>query len=156
MTAIIIDLESVRRRTPRAEPVAPATAFRDRVKHDIAQVVMEDYSDWPWPIVQQAIAAAAARLDADGTFLDAVETAEQVFLDHRAAESGKRDLVVQRRQHRREAFFRQAARTIDDRLRGTGKWLQRHYALVRARRVIDRGGTIGAALRAALGEDWLG
>jgi len=156
MTATIIDFESIRARTPRAESVVPTVTFRDRVKHDIAQVVMEDYSDWPWPIVQQAIAAAAACLDADGTLLDAVEASEQIFLDHHPIESGKRDLVAQRRQHRRAALFRQAARTIDERLRGTGKWLQRHYALVRARRVIDRGGTIGAALRAALGEDWLG
>lgn len=151
MSAIIYNFDATRR-----APATGNTTLRDRIKGQIAQAIMEDYGDWPWPVVKQAIEAAGDRIDRDGTLLDAIEASEQVFLDHRAAEAGKRNLIAQRRQHRREALFRQAARAINGRLHSKGQWLHRHYALLRARRVIERGGTISAALRDALGEGWLG
>ncbi len=153
MPATVIDLNQFRRRAGLA---AVTTSFRDQAKEKIAQVIMQDYSDWPWPVVEQAIAAAKVSLDTDGTFLDAIEASEQVFVDNRRrTDHGRLALLEERRKHRRDAFFKLASREIKDRLAGKASWLERHYALVRARRVIDGGGTIGAALRHALGPEWL-
>lgn len=129
-----------------------ALSLRGLLLDTIAQSLMADYGNVAWPAVDDAIRAAGEALSAGGTFLDALDASEKVILVHASGDNQPilAALSMERRQ-RQAAFFAMAARMIEDRLRDN-PW-NKHYALSRARRVIEGGGTIGAALHHALGDD---
>lgn len=120
----------------------------------IAQTVTQDYAACPWPVIQDAIACADEALNNGESFFVAVEAAENVVLAHH--QHGGNPILAQalamQRRRRQDAFFHQAARVIRDRLKN--RYVDVHYALARARRVIEGGGTINAALHHALGDDF--
>lgn len=128
-------------------------SLRATLLDSIAQVLMHDYVDSPWEVIHEAICAAGEALSGGGSFLDAVEASENIILAHHVA-TGNRPMAesisAQRRQ-RQDAFFELASRIIEDRLKNQ-TW-NKHYALARARRVIEGGGTVGAALHHALGDE---
>lgn len=131
---------------------AHLSTLRATLLDTITQVLMDDCADLPWEIIHEATCAAGEALSAGGSFLDAVEASENTILA-----TGNRPIpaaITLRRHQRQAAFFQLAARIIDDRLK-TKTW-NKHYALARARRIIEGGGTIGAALHHALGDNFDG
>lgn len=143
---------------PDSRPVITqrmANSMQARILDDIAQVVLQDYAAWPYVVADEAIRAASEVLASGGSFLDAVEAAENIVISHSPAETRQLTAsLLKRRARRQEAFFNLAARVIEDRLQA--KPWDKHYALTRARRVIEGGGTINAALCHALGDDYTG
>lgn len=121
----------------------------------IAQSLMADYGNVTWPAVDDAIRAAGEALSGGGSFLDALDASEKIILAHAAGGNAQILAALSaERQQRQAAFFAMAARMIEDRLQQQ-PW-DKHYALSRARRVIEGGGTIGAALHHALGDNLQG
>ncbi len=146
---------------PFARPAATAaveklpTKTRDLLMETISNVIVTDYAALPWTIIDEALRAASEALDAHGTFLDAVVACEHVLLTSHPGAQGRNhrllEAIAKRRERRQQAFFSLAARIIEARLPAHGE--HKHYALLRARRVIEGGGTINAALYHALGDD---
>ena len=127
------------------------TGQRAMILDAIAQGLMADFACWPWVIVDEAIRKAAESLDAGGSFLDAIEASEQIMLNHKTETTGsgqRLKLILQRRERRQQVHFCMAARIINRKINNA---LQRHHALLRARRIIEGGGSINAALYGALG-----
>lgn len=150
MNAVILPF---RRPGRYAAPLTCSPALRATLLDSIAQVLMDDCADSPWWVVSEAIFAAGESLSGGGSFLDAVEAAEKVILAHHTARGNRAPIknITANRRQRQEAFFQLAARIIEDRLKDQ-TW-NKHYALARARRVIEGGGTVGAALHHALGDE---
>jgi len=134
------------------------TKTRDTLLEAISNVVITDYAYLPWAIIEEALRAASDALDAGGMFLDAIVACDQVLLTSRPGQHGNNhrllEAIAKRRERRQQAFFNLAARIIDARLQDHSE--HKHYALLRARRVIEGGGTINAALYHALGDDYTG
>lgn len=128
---------------------------RETLLENLSSVLMADHAALPWVVIDEALRAASEALEAGGMFLDAIVACEQVILAQRESETGRNhkliDTIFRRRERRHQAFFNLAARVIDARLPGNS--VHKHYALLRARRVIEGGGTINVALRHALGDD---
>lgn len=130
-------------------------SLRGLLLDTIAQSLMADYGHVTWPAVDDAIRAAGEALSAGGSFLDALDASEKIILVHASGDNQPiLDALSTQRRQRQAAFFALAARMIDDRLQD--KPWNKHYALSRARRVIEGGGTIGVALCHALGDDYTG
>lgn len=150
MDAVILPFK----RPGRALTCSPLPTLHARLIDTIAQTVMQDYAACPWPVIQDAIARADEALNNGESFFEAVEAAENVVLAHhqRGGNPLLADALAKQRRRRQDAFFHQAARVIRDRLKN--RHVDVHYALARARRVIEGGGTINAALHHALGDDF--
>lgn len=133
---------------------SPSPTLRATLLDAIAQAVMQDYATCPWPVIQDAIASAGEALTEGGSFFDAIEASESVILAYHNIDGNLQltNAIAKQRRRRQAAFFDQAARVIRDRLRN--RHTDVHYALARARRVIEGGGTINAALCHALGDDF--
>lgn len=129
---------------------AHLSTLRATLLDTIAQVLMDDCADLPWEVIHEAICAAGEALSGGGSFLDAVEASEDTILAHHSGNRPINAAITLRRRERQDAFFQLAARIIEDRLKNQ-TW-NKHYALARARRVIESGGTVGAALHHALGD----
>lgn len=133
----VIDLDMARRaRAVRPNP----TMLRAIVHSATAQSVMEQYADRPWPVVDDAIRVAHEALDGGATILQALAVAEQCISRHKPS--------CLRERHN-NAFFAMAARQIRDRLRNRPQ-VNYHRALIRARRIIEGGGSVGLAIYHAL------
>lgn len=135
----VIDFDPNRRRRVVADRPKPSM-LRAIVHSATAQSVMDQHGTRPWPEVEEAIKTAHQALDAGATIMEALAAADECISRHQPA---------WKREQRNCAFFALAARQIRDRLRGRPH-INYHRAMVRARRIIEGGGTIGLALYHAL------
>lgn len=152
MGAVILPFK----RPHRSALLANLSVMRAALLDTIAQVLMHDNADSPWEVIHEAICAAGEALHGGGSFLDAVDAAENTLLAHHVA-CGNRppaETTNAQRRERQDALFQIAACIIEHKLK-EHTW-NKHYALARARRVIEGGGTVGAALHHALGDDMHG
>lgn len=136
--------------------------FRDAIKDVITQEAMREYVTVPADIVKQAVEASNRIIDAGGTFMEAMEMVEAIVEDGRrqieqpqlnieSLYNAERLAIFYRRRDRlTEAMIGLVNRHIRDRLQGHSD-IDIHYAIVRARRVLDGGGTLGCALYHAIG-----
>lgn len=150
MNAVILPFK---RQSQHVVSTAHLPALRATLLDTIAQVLMDDYADSPWEVIHEAICAAGEALSDGGSFLDAVEASENIILAHHVAHGNRpmAEAITSQRRQRQDAFFHLAALIIDDRLKDQ-TW-NKHYALARARRIIEGGGTVGSALHHALGDE---
>lgn len=139
----------------------PAATFRDAIKDVLTQEAMREYACAPVEALKQAIEASNRIIDAGGTFMEAMEAIEAIVQDHQRItavaieeeRNAKRLEVFYRRRDRlTEAMLSLVNRHIRDRLAHRTD-MDIHYAILRARRVLDGGGTLGCALYHAIGHD---
>lgn len=139
----------------------PAATFRDAIKDVLTQEAMREYASAPVEALKQAIEASNRIIDAGGTFMESMEAIEAIVQDHQRIRAvaleeernTKRLEVFHRRRDRlTEAMLSLVNRHIRDRLAHRSD-MDIHYAILRARRVLDGGGTLGCALYHAIGHD---
>jgi hypothetical protein len=142
MTATVVDLSTHRR------------FKRDLtgVKDSVTQVIMENFRQHKVFAVAEGIGAANRVIDGGGSFLDAMDAAEKailiagekVVLDWGAL---KKAMAIIRRERLDPILRARMAGRPEDQVAA---------ALARAHRVLDGGGTMGAAMWGALGDEVFG
>lgn len=146
MTATVVSLDAFRAR--RTDPVA--TNIRERLKDRLAQLIMQEFHDWPVLSIKRAIEACGKAIDSDFSFPEAMEAAERCLMGEAAMRNDPRiQFLLARRRRRQEGFFDLAVRTLRDKLPNATP-LEFHYACVTARGVIENGGCLGSAIQLAM------
>lgn len=139
----------------------PAPTFRDAIKDVITQEAMREYAAATVDALKQAIEASNRIIDAGGTFMEAMEAIEAIVQDHQIINAAtleeqrnakRLDVFNRRRDRLTEAMLSLVNRHIRDRLTHRTD-MDVHYAILRARRVLEGGGTLGCALYHALGHE---
>lgn len=139
----------------------PAPTFRDAIKDVLSQEAMREYASAPIEALTQAIEASNRIIDAGGTFMEAMEAIEAIVQDHQrikavAIEEERNAKLIEvfhrRRGRLTDAMLSLVNRHIRDRLTHRTE-MDIHYAILRARRVLEGGGTLGCALYHAIGHD---
>jgi hypothetical protein len=142
MTATVVDLSTHRR------------FKRDLtgVKDSVAQVIMENFRQHRVFAIAEGIGAANRVIDGGGSFIEAVDAAEKAILiaDEKVPldwAALKKAMAIVRRERLDPVLRARMAGRPEDQIIA---------ALARAHRVLDGGGTMGAAMWRALGDDAIG
>ncbi|MCK7495213.1 MAG: hypothetical protein MZW92_32030 [Comamonadaceae bacterium] len=154
MTAAIIQLSDYQSRRTLPDHHRRMEEARAIIKDAIARTITEDYAGLPIVTVSLAIAEANSALDEDGSFADAVE-ASSVVLRQAMAEAAITVLhaPLWEMGYLKAASSRVVAAVLRERWTAEHRPAEDyHYALCRARRIIDGGGCINIALYQALGD----
>jgi hypothetical protein len=139
MSATVVDL-TTHRRNKRDLP---------GVKDSVAQVIMENFRQHKVFAIAEGIGVANRVIDGGGSFLDAIDAAEKAILiaDEKVAldwATLKNEMTIVRRERLEPILRERMAGRPDDQVTA---------ALECAHRVLDGGGTMGAAMWRALGDD---
>ncbi len=118
-------------------------------KDSVTQVIMENFKQHRVFAIAEGIGAANRVLDGGGSFLDAMDAAEKAILiaDEKVTldwAALKKAMAIVRRERLDPVLRARMAGRPDDQVTA---------ALERAHRVLDGGGTMGAAMWHALGDD---
>jgi hypothetical protein len=150
MSAVIVDL-SARRVQHRS------TSLQDSV----TQAVMDTFKNYPVAAVAIGIGSALVVQDRNGSFMSCMDAAEktitdyteQHFPDAEALRNNERMIAFYQRRARRIAAFQSLIeRQIRAQLSGRSE-TEVSSAVTRAHRVLAGGGTLGAAMCHAIGDD---
>lgn len=148
-------------RSIRTRIKSPAPTFRDAIKEVLTQEAMREYAAVPLDVLKQAIDASNRIVDAGGTFMEAMEAIEEIVQVNQKMQA--LTLEEQRNAKRIEVFYRRRDRLTEAMLSLVNRHIRDrlthrtdtdiHYAILRARRVLEGGGTLGCALNQAIGPD---
>lgn len=158
MSATILHFDEHRRRAQQRCGEAMILSIKDSV----TQTIMHDYMHLPLATVALAIHAANQAIDLGGGLVGAVIASEDIIQTRcpgavAIGTQGTQRLEIflnSLHQHRVSAFLSLVGRQLQYLLSGRPQQ-EYHLAMVRARRVLDCGGTICAAMYHALGDDWM-
>jgi hypothetical protein len=139
-----------------------AAIDRQAEKQAVATTICDLFAAWPIAVLERAIAAAHATLDAGGTFLDAMDAAEKILVQtsprppypQYLLEQDQRNVerlaaYLRRREARRARLWASVEQVIEARMLGR-RFADICNALKRAQRVLEGGGTSGLAVYHAL------
>jgi hypothetical protein len=147
----VIQLSDYRPRRPLPDHHQRMEEAREILRDAIARTITEDYAGLPIVTVSLAIAEANRVLAEEGSFADAVEASAAVL--RRAMADIGRCAALWEMRYLKAARFKVVSAVLRERWTAEHRPAEDyHYAVCRARRVIDGGGCISIALYQALGD----